>query len=158
MALGRWCARCSAPMAQPRRPAGWHFKGSTPCRSPSPAGPKQSRSWGRAATADVEHWPYVRHRVPQSFVRTGVALIGDAVHAMPPSLAQGASLTLEDAWVLSRELARTAELGGALRSYQRQRRWRVSLLSAIASRKVAQEADGPWLRGPRHLLRRLLGS
>jgi FAD-dependent urate hydroxylase len=75
-----------------------------------------------------------------------VALIGDAVHAMPPSLAQGASLTLEDAWVLSRELARAVSPDVALRSYQRKRRWRVTLVSAVASSKMAQDADGPWLR------------
>lgn len=96
--------------------------------------------------ADVEHWPYVRHRVPKSFVRPGVALIGDAVHAMPPSLAQGASLTLEDAWVLSRELARAENPDVALRSYQRERRWRATLVSAVASSSMAQDADAPWLR------------
>jgi FAD-dependent urate hydroxylase len=96
--------------------------------------------------ADIEYWPYVRHQVPRTFVRPGVALIGDAVHAMPPSLAQGASLTLEDAWVLSRELGRAVDLSDALRSYQRERRWRVRLVSTIASTKMAQNADGPWLR------------
>jgi FAD-dependent urate hydroxylase len=96
--------------------------------------------------ADIEFWPYVRHRVPKTFVRPGVALIGDAVHAMPPSLAQGASLTLEDAWVLCRELAETADLNAALRSYQRERRWRVAFVSAVASTEVVQGADRPWMR------------
>jgi FAD-dependent urate hydroxylase len=96
--------------------------------------------------ADIEYWPYVRHRVPKTFVRPGVALIGDAVHAMPPSLAQGASLTLEDAWVLCRELTEASDPDVALRSYQRERRWRVALVSAAASTKVVQDADRPWLR------------
>ncbi len=76
-----------------------------------------------------------------------MALIGDAVHAMPPSLAQGASLTLEDAWVLTRELARGADSYAALRSYQRERHWRVALVSAVASTRTVQDADRPWLRG-----------
>jgi FAD-dependent urate hydroxylase len=96
--------------------------------------------------ADVEYWPYVRHRVPRTFVGPRVALIGDAVHAMPPSLAQGASLTLEDAWVLNRELAAAVDPEGALRSYQRERRWRVAVVSALAGTKTAQDADRPWLR------------
>jgi FAD-dependent urate hydroxylase len=95
---------------------------------------------------DIEHWPYVRHRVPRTFVRPGVALIGDAVHAMPPSLAQGASLTLEDAWVLVRELARVADPAAAPRSYQRQRRWRATLVSYVAGTKVAQNADAALFR------------
>jgi hypothetical protein len=38
-------------------------------------------------------------QVPKSFDRPGLALIGNAVHAMSPSPAQGASLTLETAEV-----------------------------------------------------------
>jgi salicylate hydroxylase len=57
-----------------------------------------------------------------------VVLIGDAAHAMPPSLAQGASQALEDAWVLARELDRHPAARLAIEV-----RWAASLLVVRAS-------------------------
>lgn len=52
-----------------------------------------------------------------------VALLGDAAHPIPPFLAQGAAMALEDAWVLARCLAQTPNAPGqALKTYCAARR------------------------------------
>jgi salicylate hydroxylase len=78
---------------------------------------------GRVDTA----WRWALHeRKPPSVWHAGrAALLGDACHAMPPFLAQGACMALEDAVVLARRMA--AEPGNpahALRDYAEARRER----------------------------------
>jgi 2-polyprenyl-6-methoxyphenol hydroxylase-like FAD-dependent oxidoreductase len=87
-----------------------------------------------------------RHRVPARYARPGVVLIGDAVHARPPSLAQGVSQTLEDARVLARELERRPGPADAPPAYQRARRRKVLAVSRQASSSLPQRADGWFLR------------
>jgi salicylate hydroxylase len=50
-----------------------------------------------------------------------VTLLGDAVHATLPYLAQGACMAIEDGAVLARSLAASADLAEALQLYQRNR-------------------------------------
>ena len=54
--------------------------------------------------------------------RAGVALVGDAAHAMSPQLGMGASLALADAWSLAASLRHATSLAEALRAYGRDRR------------------------------------
>ena len=54
--------------------------------------------------------------------RTGLALVGDAAHAMSPQLGMGASLALADAWSLATAVAEHSELGPALARYAADRR------------------------------------
>jgi 2-polyprenyl-6-methoxyphenol hydroxylase-like FAD-dependent oxidoreductase len=61
-----------------------------------------------------------------------VVLIGDAVHAIPPVLAQGANQSIEDAWVLCQELEASPLISGALESYQKERRRKVAAVSRVA--------------------------
>jgi FAD-dependent urate hydroxylase len=70
--------------------------------------------------------------VPRRLQANRVVLIGDAVHAIPPVLAQGANQSIEDAWVLCRELEASASTSGALESYQKERRRKGAGVSRMA--------------------------
>lgn len=62
------------------------------------------------------------YRPPITSWSTGRAtLLGDAVHATLPYLAQGACMAIEDAAVLTRALQATEDLFGALKLYERNR-------------------------------------
>jgi salicylate hydroxylase len=70
------------------------------------------RGWNDALLDMLSHttqcykWG-IRDRDPLPRWTSGaIALLGDAAHPMMPTLAQGAALTLEDAYVLARQLAR----------------------------------------------------
>jgi 2-polyprenyl-6-methoxyphenol hydroxylase-like FAD-dependent oxidoreductase len=65
----------------------------------------------------------IRDRDPlESWTRGPIALLGDAAHPMMPTLAQGAAITLEDAYVLARALARFADDPPvALKAYEAER-------------------------------------
>ncbi|GAB2855687.1 FAD-dependent oxidoreductase [Actinocorallia aurea] len=88
------------------------------------------------ADADVEHYPNRRRRIPRQWGRNRCVLIGDAVHGMPPILAQGANQGLEDVSVLL-ALVRTGRLArlGPLRAR------RARLASFVAGR--TRYAEGP---------------
>ncbi|AJT68890.1 hypothetical protein T261_7292 [Streptomyces lydicus] len=58
---------------------------------------------------------------PPAFHHGRVALLGDAVHPMTPSLGQGGCQAIEDAVVLAHEAAPDGDLGAALAAYTRQR-------------------------------------
>lgn len=64
-------------------------------------------------------------RVPRQLARGRVALLGDAAHAMPPTLGQGAAMALEDAVTLA---VHAPDLAG----YSRARRRRVRALSTLS--------------------------
>ncbi|MGW3347050.1 FAD-dependent monooxygenase [Nonomuraea rubra] len=91
---------------------------------------------------DLELFPHRRHRAPLRWGRGRSVLIGDAVHAMPPMLAQGAGQGLEDVSALLRALAAAgrdpaAALTAALAAYERSRRRSATLASALATQAVA---------------------
>lgn len=78
-------------------------------------------------------WPLYEREAPARWVRGRLALLGDACHPMPPFLAQGAAMALEDALGLARMIADTAGSPEArLIRYEQARRARV--------RRVAQGA------------------
>jgi 2-polyprenyl-6-methoxyphenol hydroxylase-like FAD-dependent oxidoreductase len=52
-----------------------------------------------------------------------VALIGDAAHALPPTLGQGAGLSLANALLMSRYVSERREIPEALAAWQRDWRW-----------------------------------
>lgn len=111
---------------------------------------------------DVWLWGLFRHPVApvwhQSWPAGGVAILGDAAHPTLPFLAQGASMSLEDAWVLAETLAATDDMASVLGRYQSLRQGRTARVVAAAD----GNARAYHLRGlPRavaHLGLRLAGA
>lgn len=98
------------------------------------------RSW-LDQVQDVWLWGLFRHPVAPLWQRVlsdeaGLAILGDAAHPTLPFLAQGASMALEDAWVLADELARAPGLAAGLAAYQARREERAARIVEAASRNA----------------------
>ena len=78
-------------------------------------------------------WGLFRHPVAPVWQRDHLALLGDAAHPTLPFLAQGASMALEDAWVLAQELSRCDTIPAGLAAYQARRAPRVTRVIAAAN-------------------------
>jgi 2-polyprenyl-6-methoxyphenol hydroxylase-like FAD-dependent oxidoreductase len=73
-----------------------------------------------------------------------VLLIGDAAHAFPPQLAQGAAMAIEDAVALSVLLGQASHVDEALQVYEARRRPRVETIrAAVRARAAAGGMQGP---------------
>lgn len=79
--------------------------------------------------AVLRHDLYRLRRPFPSFARGRVVLVGDAAHAMLPTLGQGGCLALEDAVTLGVALASAADVPGALHDYDAARRPRTEALA-----------------------------
>ena len=86
-----------------------------------------------SAVEKVHLWGLFRHPVAPDWHRGGAVLLGDAAHPMLPFLAQGASMALEDAWVLADALDLPGSLQTRLAAYQTRRRERVVRVTDAAS-------------------------
>ena len=89
----------------------------------------------RAAGPAIEWGLFAHGRLPR-WHDGRTALLGDACHPMLPFLAQGASMAIEDAWVLAACLDRTSDIAAALASYQRARLRRTARVQAAAARNA----------------------
>jgi 2-polyprenyl-6-methoxyphenol hydroxylase-like FAD-dependent oxidoreductase len=69
-----------------------------------------------------------------------ITLVGDAAHAITPDVSQGASLALEDGFVLAAALRETRDTGAALRRYEDRRRKRAVAIARL-SRQVGRIAQ-----------------
>jgi salicylate hydroxylase len=82
-------------------------------------------------------WGLFRHPVAASWTKAlsggAAAILGDAAHPTLPFLAQGASMGLEDAWVLADALSRHDSLAAALAAYQAARKPRTTRVVAAAN-------------------------
>lgn len=98
------------------------FSASTPLRPlfEGIAGPLR-QIFDQPAAARPHFAPVMRLRMPHWY-RGQVVLVGDAAHAGPPSMAQGAGLAIEDALVLAEELAAGDGISTALKRYEARRR------------------------------------
>jgi 2-polyprenyl-6-methoxyphenol hydroxylase-like FAD-dependent oxidoreductase len=74
---------------------------------------------------DSIHFSPIEEVVFDTWVQGRVVLIGDAAHATSPSMAEGASMALEDALVLSQMLATHDSPAEALSAFRERRRARV---------------------------------
>ncbi|MEV5869487.1 FAD-dependent oxidoreductase [Streptomyces tendae] len=104
--------------------------------------------------AKVNHTWFDRLLVEGSWHRGRVVLVGDAAHCCPPTLAQGAALSLEDAWVLAQMLTGSDDWDDVLfQAYHERRIARVRPV-VEASVQIGQwqldgvrDADVPGLMG-----------
>ncbi|MFJ4842857.1 FAD-dependent oxidoreductase [Streptomyces sp. NPDC088746] len=104
--------------------------------------------------ARVNYTWFDRMLVEGSWHRGRVVLVGDAAHCCPPTLAQGAALSLEDAWVLAQMLTGSGTWDDALfQAYHERRITRVRPV-VEASVQIGQwqldgvrDADVPGLMG-----------
>lgn len=87
----------------------------------------------RAASAEAVHHPYPLVNA-RSWVKGCVALVGDAAHALPPTLGQGAGLSLMNALLLSDYVSSGSNVPDALAAWERDWRW-VSNRTQIWSRR-----------------------
>jgi 2-polyprenyl-6-methoxyphenol hydroxylase-like FAD-dependent oxidoreductase len=96
--------------------------------------------------ARVEHcykWG-IRDRDPLArWSRGRVTLLGDAAHPMMPTLAQGAAITLEDAYALARNLARCDDAADALQAYEAERRPRAAKVQLQAREQFRNNRKSP---------------
>ncbi|MBA3910338.1 MAG: monooxygenase [Rhodobacter sp.] len=82
--------------------------------------------WGLFRHPVADHWT-------QSLPNGAVAILGDAAHPTLPFLAQGASMGLEDAWVLAAALAKHDTVDAAMAAYQIARKPRTTRIVAAAN-------------------------
>lgn len=88
-----------------------------------------------AAPERWQKWALYDREPSTSWGRGPVTLLGDAAHPMLPFLAQGASMAIEDAAILARELARSpGDCDAALRNYETARRPRTARVQRASRR------------------------
>ncbi|MBC7740278.1 MAG: FAD-dependent monooxygenase [Candidatus Saccharibacteria bacterium] len=89
---------------------------------------------------DVHLWGLFRHPVAAVWQRVlpggAAAILGDAAHPTLPFLAQGASMGLEDAWVLAASLASHDTMSAGLAAYQQARAARSARIVNAAARNA----------------------
>ena len=117
----------------------------------------QVRGW-LDAVEDVYLWGLFRHPVAKVWQDgRSVAILGDAAHPTLPFLAQGASMGLEDAWVLAASLAAHDSRAAGLAAYQVAREGRVRRIVEAASRNARAYHLGGAARAVAHAGLRLGG-
>jgi len=90
-------------------------------------------------------FPHFRHPIPRAGAGA-LTLLGDAAHAMPPTLAQGTNQALLDTMVLRKALSdfrngsshNKSELDSALRWYENTRRRKVKAVSWLTTQQVSR--------------------
>lgn len=95
-------------------------------------------------TRTVSWRPLETVALPSPWYQHRILLIGDAAHAGPPTLAQGAAMGIEDAVVLAHCLGANADLATALEAFMARRYQRVRTIvdASVAISRAQMEADG----------------
>ncbi|MDQ2065644.1 FAD-dependent monooxygenase [Xinfangfangia sp. CPCC 101601] len=111
---------------------------------------------------DVWLWGIFRHPVAKSWFKVlpegALAILGDAAHPMLPFLAQGASVALEDAWVLAEALDRQSNDTAAMRAYQATRGPRAARVVDAANANAKNYHLAGAKRAAAHMVIRLGGK
>jgi 2-polyprenyl-6-methoxyphenol hydroxylase-like FAD-dependent oxidoreductase len=93
--------------------------------------------------AKVNYTCFDRHLVEGPWHRGRVVLVGDAAHCCPPTLAQGAAMSLEDASILAELLTTRSDWGDQLFTDYRDRRMPRVRMVVDASVQLGQwQLDG----------------
>jgi 2-polyprenyl-6-methoxyphenol hydroxylase-like FAD-dependent oxidoreductase len=96
---------------------------------------------------DVTYRPLAVVRLPAPWYSGRIAIIGDAAHAGPPTLAQGAAMGIEDGVVLAQCVAQSDHLPGGLAVFMRRRYGRVrTIVDASVTISRAQMESGRQLK------------
>lgn len=82
-------------------------------------------------------WGLYERPVLQSWTKGCVTLLGDAAHAMLPSMAQGAVMAMEDAYQLAESLANLDEPESAFKDYEAKRFQRCKKTQDVAQKNMA---------------------
>ena len=109
-----------------------------------------------AAVTACHLWGLFDHAPLPAWTAGRLALLGDACHPMLPFLAQGATMALEDAWVLAAELALAADPARGLSAYEATRLPRATRVQRAAARngRHLPPAPGAARAGPPRARRR----
>ena len=83
---------------------------------------------------DAHLYRLSRH-VADRFWEPGVALVGDAAHAMSPNMAQGAALALEDGILLAECLSEMPSIETAIAAYEARRVPRINRVLNMTHRR-----------------------
>jgi 2-polyprenyl-6-methoxyphenol hydroxylase-like FAD-dependent oxidoreductase len=83
---------------------------------------KEQGFFDRADIAGGVHHPYPFVGI-KAWSKGRVALVGDAVHALPPTLGQGAGLSLMNTLLVSEYLSKASDIPAALAQWERDWRW-----------------------------------
>ena len=78
-------------------------------------------------------WGLFDHPALETWSKGPVTLLGDAAHPMLPFLAQGATMALEDAFVLARELANAPDIATAFATYESLRKARCTRSQKVSA-------------------------
>ena len=101
-----------------------------------------------AAVGDCWLWGLFDHAPLRSWIDGRLVLLGDACHPMLPFLAQGATMALEDAWVLADCLDLAPDPAEGLAAYEAARLPRATRVQRAAARAGRVYHLRPGLRGP----------
>ena len=99
----------------------------------------------QALSGPIGAWPVYDILSLPAWHRGAVCLIGDAAHAVGPHVGQGASLALEDAFVLAKCLRDIPEAKRAFPAFERLRRDRVEPILKQSRRTGQRKAPTGWL-------------
>jgi len=90
------------------------------------------------AAQSLNHWPLYDRAPLARWSHGHIALLGDAAHAMVPSMAQGAVQAMEDAWVLADHLQNAVDIPAALTAYAAERIPRATAVQRVSMKNLTQ--------------------